>query len=103
MLLLIPSEHVQELLEQGRGGGGGEWKGEGGSMHGKRECENVKVMEEIKVHSHIRGSPDVTGTRKRNGIREEGNERDVVSQTFLRGGGRHTAQQCTAEFISYSQ
>ena len=23
---------------------------------------------------HIRGSPDVTGTRKRNGIREEGNE-----------------------------
>ena len=45
-----------------------------------------REMEKLRLHSHIRGSPDVTGTRKRNGIREEGNERDVVSQTLLQGG-----------------
>ena len=40
------------------------------------EKENVNERTGIKLTNlpHIRGSPDVTGTRKRNGIREEGNE-----------------------------
>ena len=62
-----------------------------------------REMENLRLHPHIRGSPDVTGTRKRNGIREEGNEGDVVSQTLLQGGGRHTAHRCTVSntFFSY--
>ena len=58
-----------------------------------------REMENLRLHPHIRGSPDVTCTRKSNGIREEGNEGDVVSQTFLQGGGRHTAHRCTVKYI----
>ena len=54
-----------------------------------------RELENLRLHPHIRGTPDVTGTRKSNGIREEGNEGDVVSQTLLQGGGRHTAHRCT--------
>ena len=66
---------------------------------GERETE-THDGERCRLRPHIRGSPDVTGTRKSNGIREEGNERDVVSQMFLQGGGRHTAHRCTAEFLA---
>ena len=44
-----------------------------------------------RLYPHIRGCPDVTSTRKSNGIGEEGNERDIVSQTLLQGGRRHAA------------
>ena len=48
-----------------------------------------------RLHLHIRSSPDVTGTRKGYGIREEGNERDIVSHMLLEGGGRHAAHHHT--------
>ena len=53
-----------------------------------------------RLHPHIRGSPDVTGTRKSNGIGEEGNDWDVVSQTLLQQGGRHAAH-CYTESQSF--
>ena len=39
------------------------------------QTENMLCMVH-RLHSHIRTGPDVAGTRKRNGIRKEGNERE---------------------------
>ena len=46
------------------------------------QTENMVCMIH-RLHPHIRTGPDVAGTRKRNGIQKEGNERDIVSQTLL--------------------
>ena len=78
---------VQEILQHGREGGITE--GSKGVRNQRQkverreerawERENVNERTGIKITNlpHIRGSPDVTGTKKRNGIREEGNEGDI--------------------------
>ena len=58
------------------------------------QTENMVCMIH-RLHPHIRTGPDVAGTRKRNGIQKEGNERDIVSQTLLKGGKRHAAHHYT--------
>jgi len=59
------------------------------------QTENILCMIH-RLHPHIRGSPDVAATTKRNGIGKERNDRDIVivSQTLLQEGGRRHAAHC---------
>jgi len=72
---------------------------EKGGERWERDYEMTKQRSMLcmiqRFYPHIRGSPDVTGTRKSNGIDEEGNKRDIVSQTLLQEGGRHAAHRYT--------
>ena len=40
----------------------------------------------VQFHAHIRGCPDVASSGECDSIRKEGNQRDIVSQTLLKGG-----------------
>ena len=55
----------------GKGGGGGRGRG-------------------CSLHAHVRGHPDVASSRECDSVREEGNQRDIVSQTLLKGGQSNT-------------
>ena len=74
---------------------GSEWELERSQRHGVMECVGMVRGEGgrgkgCSLHAHIRGHPDVASSRESDSVREEGNQRDIVSQTLLKGGQSNT-------------
>ena len=72
---------------------GSEWELERSQRHGVMECVGMVGGgggKGCSLHAHIRGHPDVTSSRESDSVREEGDQRDIVSQTLLKGGQSNT-------------
>ena len=83
---------------------GSEWELERSQRHGVMECVGMVRGEGgrgkgCSLHAHIRGHPDVASSRESDSVREEGNQRDIVSQTLLKEGQSNTVTNSQGFFI----
>ena len=57
--------------------------------------------EECSFYAHIGGCPDVASSRECDSVREEGNQRDIVSQMLLKDQKQHSTQGIFIVLLSY--